>query len=90
MIYRYVNGEMTAELLEQRWFAALRAAKAMQAECEMLREVTDHAEDAWRRARAQLVELETLRDAIGDQLAALDASRTAPGDTAQPRMMSAA
>jgi hypothetical protein len=90
MSYRYVDSELTAELLERRWFAAQRAAKSVQAECDGLLEVLELAEDAWRRSRAQLVELETLRDALGDRLAAIHGSRGAPPETAESEMMSAA
>jgi hypothetical protein len=36
MTNRYVDGEPAAELLERRWFAALRAARSVQADCEVL------------------------------------------------------
>lgn len=72
MINRYEDGEPAAELLERRWFAALRAAKGVQAECEVLLGVMELAEDAWQRARARLLELETLRDALGEQLSAME------------------
>jgi hypothetical protein len=75
MINRYVEGEPAAELLERRWFAALRAAKRAQAECEALLEVMEVAEAAWHRTRSKLTELETLRDALGEQLAAMDGLR---------------
>lgn len=90
MINRYVDGEPAAELLERRWFAALRAAKSVQAECEALLEVMEMAEEAWRRTRLKLAELETLRDALGEQLSALDAQRTQPYDAAPLAVMSAA
>lgn len=89
MTYRYVD-EVTAELLERRWFAALRAAKRVQTECDVLLGVLELAEDAWRRSRAQLVELETLRDALGEQLAALDGPRAKSRDDGRPVVMSAA
>jgi hypothetical protein len=72
MINRYVEGEPAAELLERRWFAALRAARSVQSECEVLLGVMELAEDAWRRARARLLELETLRDALGEQLSSME------------------
>jgi hypothetical protein len=96
MIYRYVDGEPRAELLERRWFAAQRAAQSVQAECEVLLGVLELAEESWRRARAQLTELETLRDALGEQLAAMDeladkSSDVPPSrDTAQRTVMTAA
>jgi hypothetical protein len=90
MIDRYVDGEPAAELLERRWFAALHAAKSVQAECDVLMGVMELAEDAWRRARARLVELETLRDALGDQLASVNGQQRSDFHAAQPFVMSAA
>jgi hypothetical protein len=72
MMDRYLEGEPAAQLLERRWFAALRAAKGVQAECDVLLGVMELAEDSWRRARARLVELEALRDALGEQLSAME------------------
>ena len=46
----------------------------LQDECNVLREVMDLAEEAWRSSRAQLAELERLRDALGERLAAADAA----------------
>ncbi len=62
------DDDAAANLLERRWFAASAAAKTLQGECEVLREVMEIAEGAWRHARAQLAELETLRDGLGGQL----------------------
>jgi hypothetical protein len=67
-----MDRDAAANLLERRWFSSIAAARAMQAECEVLREVMQTAEAAWRRARVQLVELECLRDALGDQLTEID------------------
>jgi hypothetical protein len=72
MTDHYPDGNAATNLLERRWFAALAAVKALQAECEMLREVMQLAEVSWRRTRAQLAALEKLRDGLGDELAALD------------------
>jgi hypothetical protein len=66
------DDDAVANLVERRWFAASTAVKAMQGECEVLREVMDLAEDALRHARAQLAELKFVRDALGHQLADLD------------------
>jgi hypothetical protein len=81
---------LTAEFLERRWFAALSAAKSVQSECEVLLEVVQQAEEAWRRSRAKLAELEGLRDALGDQLAAVDGNMAGSRDAAPPAVMSAA
>jgi hypothetical protein len=91
MIHRYEDGEPAAELLERRWFAALRAAQGMRAECEVLLGVMELAEDAWQRTRTRLVELETLRDALGEQLSAIEGQqRLIAHDAVRPVAMSAA
>jgi len=90
MIDAYAEGEPAAEFLERRWFAAMRAAKSAQHECEVLLGVMELAEDAWRSARARQVELETLQDALGEQLAASDGRRVEPRETAPRAVMSAA
>ena len=61
------DADAAANLLERRWFSTLAAVRAMQDECEVLREVMELAEASWRRARTQLAELESLRDALGDE-----------------------
>jgi hypothetical protein len=69
---RYVDEEGAAELLERRWFAASGAAKNLKAECDVLLGVLQLSEDAWRRACAQLAQLEAFRDELGKQLAVLE------------------
>lgn len=66
---RHADGDAAAGLLERRWFASIAAARIMQAECEVLREVVALAEDSWRRALSQLARLEAMRDALGEELA---------------------
>jgi hypothetical protein len=82
--------ELTSELIERRWFAALAAAKTLKGECDVLFEVLQLAEQAWRRASAQLAELEMLRDALGDQVAGMDEARARPCGAAIPLVVSAA
>lgn len=65
-------------VLERRWFASMKAVTALQAECEVLREVLETADEAWRRARQQLSRLEALRDALGDELARCDETTERP------------
>jgi hypothetical protein len=72
MITCQVDGDADTSLLERRWFAANNAAVALSAECDVLREVLELADDAWRRARAHLDRLEALRDCLGAELAELD------------------
>jgi hypothetical protein len=66
------DADAAANLLERRWFSTIAAVRAMQAECEVLREVMELAEASWRRARTQLAEYEALRDALGHELACMD------------------
>lgn len=72
MIDRNADGDAAAGLLERRWFASITAVRTMRAECEVLREVMEMAESSWRRARSELVRLEALRDALGEELANRD------------------
>jgi hypothetical protein len=81
------DDDAVANLIERRWFAALTAIKTTQGECAVLQEVMDLAGDASRKARAYLVELEMLRDALGRQLTELDKkqsqARRLAGDRAE-------
>jgi hypothetical protein len=72
MVYRYSDSDAAANLLERRWFAAFKAASGVRTECEALLESMALNQVAWNRARARLAELETLRDALGEELEALD------------------
>lgn len=63
------EGDFAENLLERRWFASMAAARAKQAECEALLEVVAIARASWRDSRAQLMNLEALRDALGEQMA---------------------
>jgi hypothetical protein len=69
MIDGYPDRDTAANLLERRWFSSITAVRAAEAECEVLREVMELAEAAWRRARAQLAKYEALRDAFDEELA---------------------
>jgi hypothetical protein len=72
---RYMEGGAAAEMLERRWFAAFKAASVARAECEALVEALNMTQAAWNEARNGLVKLETLRDALGDELAELDGQK---------------
>jgi hypothetical protein len=72
MIDGYADPDAAANLLERRWFSSIRAVRDARSECEVLREVMELAETDWRRACTQLAELESLRDAFGEQLATRD------------------
>jgi hypothetical protein len=94
MIKRYVDGEPAAALLERRWFAAFKAASGVRAECETLLESMSIVQTAWARARTRLSELEAMRDALGEELEALDEReepvRDEDSQTASDTVMSAA
>ena len=72
MANHYMDGDAAANLLERRWFAAFKAASGVRAECEALLESMALSQVAWSRARARLAELEALRDALGEELEAMD------------------
>jgi len=90
MNYRYTDGDAAANLVERRWFAAFKAASSVRAECEALLESMALAEAAWSRARARLCELEALRDALGEELEALDERDELAASRNAPAVMSAA
>jgi hypothetical protein len=69
------DSDPVAESLERRWFAASSAANTLKAECNALLGVVEDHWDAWRRACAQLAQLEAIRDALEDRLATLEASQ---------------
>jgi hypothetical protein len=67
--------DANASLLERRWIASIAAVRNLQSECDVLREVMEMADSAWQRARAQLSRLETVRDALAEELADRDVIR---------------
>jgi hypothetical protein len=71
MLDRTVEQDAAAELLERCWFATLSAADSQRRECEALQAVMELAEASCRRARMRLARLESVRDALGDELATL-------------------
>jgi hypothetical protein len=85
----YMERDAAADMLERRWFAAFKAASAARAECEALLEAIEVTEAAWARAREQLGRLESLRNALGDELAELDGP-TGMGSDVDRRLYSAA
>ena len=72
---RLGDAELSAELLERRWFAAMEAAKSLQDDCDTLLRVVERAENNWLRTCAQVALVESLRDALGERLAARDGVR---------------
>jgi hypothetical protein len=90
MLNRDTVGDAAANLLERRWFAAFKAASGVRAECETLLESMALTQAAWGRARARLSELEALRDALGEELEALDEREAANPAEDSREVMSAA
>lgn len=90
MIDRNAEGDAAAGLLERRWFASIKAVRALQAECEILREVMEQAEAAWRRTRRELVRLEELRDVLGEELSEREALQEASALQVERAVSSAA
>ena len=80
MVYRYMDGDAAANLLERRWFAAFKAASGVRAECEALLESMTLTHAAWTEARIRLSELEALRDALGEEVEALDEGNVSSAD----------
>ena len=72
MFNRCMDNDAAADMLERRWFAAFKAASGVRAECEALLESMTLTHAAWTEARVRLSELEALRDALGEELEALD------------------
>ena len=66
------DDDAAANLIERRWFAASAKVKALQDECEVMREVMALAEKAYRDARMQLADLETLCDGLSHRLDRLE------------------
>ena len=77
MSIHITEGDFAENLLERRWFASMAAARAKQAECEALLEVVAIARASWRDSQAELMNLEALRDALGEKMAELATERTA-------------
>jgi hypothetical protein len=72
---RFEEDDAVRALVERRWFALHRAAGRLQEECESLAEVLQATQDAWRDARSRLLEIEAIRDALGEELAHCDSPR---------------
>lgn len=67
--------DAAANLIERRWFAAAAKVKALQDECEVMRDVMLLAEKAYRDARLQLTELEAICDELSRRLERLENMR---------------
>jgi hypothetical protein len=85
-----VEGDAAAALLERRWFAAFKAASGARAECEVLLDTMALTQAAWSRARVRLSELEALRDALGEELEAMDQNDERAAAQLRSGVMSAA
>jgi hypothetical protein len=64
LLDRYDDDESSPHLIERRWSAAVAAAKTLQGECAVLREVIELAEQAWRDAHSRLAAVQALRDEL--------------------------
>jgi hypothetical protein len=84
-----LEDSLESSFREKRWFAALSAAKAQQAQCDALRQVRDMAEAEWRQAVGRLKASETLCDVLGEEVAGCSIAPP-EGMIADSRMMSAA
>jgi hypothetical protein len=71
LIDRCIDAEAGADILERRWFAAMAAVESLKDDCRVRLRIISLAEEAWRRDSVQLAQLEALRDALADKLAAL-------------------
>jgi hypothetical protein len=85
VIDRYIDGDAAVDMLERHWFAAFKAASEARAECEALVEALEITEAAWNKARERLVKLESMRDALGEEL---DGPATV--ESPEPKELSAA
>ena len=72
MLDTYLDEQPDAELLQRRWFAALRARRRLETECRQLLNALRHADEAWRRACGELEAFEALTDALEEQLTCVD------------------
>jgi hypothetical protein len=90
MLNSHDDDDAALNLAERRFFAALAAARTLQGECEILHEVMILAEQAWRGARARTANLESLRDALGKQLAELTWQQTPRAQLIDKRMVMSA
>jgi hypothetical protein len=72
MLNTYLDCEPDGELLQRRWFAAVRATRRLEAECRQLLNTLRHADEAWRRACGELEAFEALTDALEEQLTCMD------------------
>jgi hypothetical protein len=64
----FPDGDAAAQRLELRWFAAEKAARAAQSECDVLLQVIEQSEMALRLARARVDAFGKLRDALDADL----------------------
>jgi hypothetical protein len=67
-----------------------RLPPAFGAECETLLESMALTQAAWSRARARLAELEAMRDALGEELEAMDEREEQTAAEVSDTVMSAA
>ena len=85
-----LDSQPAAELLARRWFAALAAIRSLQAESDLLLERLMLADAAWRQAHAQLAEFEAIREALEQEMFAMEGVRAGRSDRERVRAISAA
>ena len=90
MFDRDTEPDAASAWLERRWFAAMTAARGRQAQCEALRVLAERSVDAWRSACKDLDRLESLRDALGEELAERDNRWAHPVPASIVRLVSSA
>jgi hypothetical protein len=71
LVDRCVPDDGDADTLERRWFAAMAAVESLRDDCRVRLRTISAAEQAWRRDSAQLAQMEAVRDALANKLAAL-------------------
>jgi hypothetical protein len=86
----FPEDDPAAQLSEQRWFAAEKAARAAQSECDVLLHVIEQTERALRLARARVQAFEKLRDALDVDLQLSSGDKAGEPPRAQVHAMSAA
>jgi hypothetical protein len=91
MIYLEAEDDAAADRLERRWFAAFKAASAARGECEALLGEMERVERAWHYARKHLLDLEAVRDLLGEELTRSDLisarEDATPNCAAEPYLM---
>lgn len=81
------DDDAVPNMVERRFFATLAAVQTLKGECEVLRDVMELAEEAWRAARTRLVDLESLSDELGMQLSDVNRKLTQGSGSSRGRFV---